>query len=295
MNDFFVDTDDCEQSYEKIRDNPHPRTVAAKSFIERLWEKFSEDISLQKKKLILNDSKKQLFQVFWEMYFFCAMRERGINIQIGYPKGPDFFIQVGAKKIWFEAVAPTSGKGEDKVQSPYESSVTDLNQIALRYTNALVEKQKQYVRAHRAGIIGVDDGYILAINSRLFDFEPYYQLPIYLRSFLPIGDLRIEINKLHSKPYFERESKIRKLNDSLVRKDNFLNETYCFCSAVLHSSVTYDHDKIDNCEKLLGYDFSLLHNPLASFPLNCNELNWCTQYSVSERRDNALTVIKHQC
>ncbi len=171
----------------------------------------------------------------------------------------------------------------------------DISKITLRYTNALTNKRKQYDKSRKAGIIGPEDGFILAINSRYFDNEPYNKLPIYLQGFLPIGDLAVEFNKSnksHSKPYFKREDKIRKSNDSLVSKNNFLNEKYSFCSAILHSSVSYFHVKINNDENedTIDHDFSMLHNPLASFPLNCNKLNWCLQYSVSKCLDGSLNV-----
>ncbi len=292
MVNFFSDTNDCEEMYKVIRDeNNNPRAVIAKGFIENLWVEFSKCISRKRREWTLNNAKKQLFQVYWEMYFYCAMRELGIEIEFGCSQGPDFFVKIGEQKYWIETVVPTRGQGEFQVPKWNETNTTHEDKIALRYTNALSNKQEQYEKALNAGIIEKDDGFILAINSSIFEREPYYGLPYFVQSLLPVGDLTIGFSKQNqsfSDMYFNRQDEIRK-KEKPVPKDSFLDAKNCFYSAVLHSSVSYKFEEI-HFKNQLSYDFSILHNPLASVPLKCKDLSWSDQYSVSINPDGSFEV-----
>lgn len=279
--EFFQTGDDCEPCYKNIRD--HCSCKLHKQHIEQLWNLYKPHITPTKKKKFLKDAKNQLFQHYWEMYVFCALRARGFDIEIGGSKGPDFQVQIVDKIFWIEAVAPTVGQGDDQVPDPFKSSTTDLNKIALRFTSALKSKREQYENSLREGLISKNDGYVLAINSFLFygHVEPYYPFPNFLRGFLPIGDPVVPFNKKTSslcKPYIDYEEEIQKSSSSLVRKDNFLDKTYEFNSAVLHSAANYD-----NYEKPLGFDFSILHNPMATNPLSENDFDWCEQFYVRDK------------
>lgn len=66
---------------------------------------------------------------------------------------------------------------------------------------------------------------------------------------------------------------MRKNNDARVSMRPFLDLEFTFVSAVLHAAV----DCV-NRPRQLGDDFSVLHNPLASHPLNPSTFDWCDQY-----------------
>ncbi len=99
MENFFSDTNHCKKNYQIIRDDQKPQVKDTKRYIENLWEYYSRYICPKRKNLTLNNAKEQLLQVFWEMYLFRAMRERGMDIEIGCSQGPDFFVQLGEKNF----------------------------------------------------------------------------------------------------------------------------------------------------------------------------------------------------
>ena len=101
-----------------------------------------------------------------------------------------------------------------------------------------------------------------------------------------MGDLIVPVNKVtksQGKPYFSYKKAIEKANGSCVAKDSFLNNEYRFYSAVLHSSAHYL--SFDN---LLGFEFSVLHNPLATHRLSERDFHWCEQFCVVENQESFL-------
>lgn len=76
---------------------------------------------------------------------------------------------------------------------------------------------------------------------------------------------------------YQYRARISKANGSPVSTRTFLDEQASFCRAVLHSSVD-----CANHPDQLGDDFSLLHNPRATHPLDPTLFGWCEQCTFQE-------------
>ena len=178
-----------------------------------------------------------------------------------------------------EAVTPGPGTGEDRVDEPPRGGTSNVptEQILLRFTNAVSEKQRQHLASRKLGVISNDDGYVIAINSRGIPHAPYGNtLPFFFQAFLPIGDPTIDIDRESGRQidsYYGPRETVTKANGSPVSTTIFLDRDYSFISAVIHSSV----DCV-NRPDVLGADFEVLHNPMALHPLTSSVLGWCRQY-----------------
>jgi type I restriction enzyme S subunit len=155
--------------------------------------------------------------------------------------------------------------------------------ILLRFANAVIAKRTQYHAALKAGIVSPDDGYVLAINSRLIPHAPYGNtLPFYVQALLPFGNLTLMLNRSTHEiedRFYQAREEVFKGNSAPVSTQPFLNPDFAFVSAVLHSAV----DCV-NRPKHLGDDFSVLHNPLARCPLDPSIFAWCDQYFYRDGR-----------
>jgi hypothetical protein len=264
-----------------VRD--HPRGAKDKRFIEALWPRFQSLADPH----FPEDARNHFHQRFWEMYLAVSLLERGFHLQRQGDEGPEFFANVGTHRIWFEAVAPEPGNGPDCVpQLEFGSPIASnepTEQILLRFTNALAEKQQRYSSALGKGIISPDDSYVLAINSRGIRHAPESNtIPFFIQAFLPFGPLTILIDPgsgKHEEIFYADRSHVTKVSGSSVSTRSFLDSTSSFCSAVLHSAVD-----CGNYPEPLGGDFSVLHNPMAQHPLNISQFEWCTQYTYQNDR-----------
>ena len=225
------------------------------------------------------------------MYLAVTMLDKGFQLTKHQNAGPDICTEIGGRRFWFEATAPTDGEGEDRVPESqiFRVRYVEPDKIALRFTNVLGEKRKAYRNACTRGIVRDEDGYVIGINSAGIDSgSDRDNLPYWLRGFLPLGPLSVSFNKttarLSEEPYYQYQKAVLKSSGAEVRTNNFLHEQFRFCSAALHSSATWMHP-----ENPLGIDFEILHNPLAIHPLDQAVFPWCTQYIVEGVVDDSET------
>lgn len=258
--------------------------MEGRAFTESLWARYASLADSH----FREDARAHFIERFWEMYLGVTFLDRGLQVTPGSGTGPEFsFIDGGGRRFWVEAVAPGAGTGPDRVPEIEPGVVYDVptEKILLRFANAVIAKRERYHAALAAGIVSPDDGYLLAINSRRIPHAPYGNtLPFYVQALLPFGNLTLLLNRstrvIEDRFYQAREN-VLKGNSAPVSTQPFLNPEFTFVSAVLHSAV----DCVNRPEHM-GGDFSVLHNPLASCPLNTSTLAWCDQYHY---RDGELT------
>jgi hypothetical protein len=277
---FFIDGPAEDSGYVNVRDRADCSKY--RKFVEQLWQRYYTlaDTNFR------TNARDDFLQRFWEMYLAVVLMERGFNLNRGEEEGPEFFVMVGSKKIWFEAIAPESGNGPDKVPNDNvygEVYSVPTEKILLRFTNALDEKRKKYKIALDKGIISNEDQYVLAINSRgIPNGWLGNSLLYYVQAFLPIGPLTYEIDKntnAITDKYYQYSPEISKLNGSSVSTNSFLDLNASFCSAVIHSHA----DCTINLNRL-GDEFSVLHNPKAGRPLNMSVFEWCEQFTYHDNQ-----------
>lgn len=272
---FFLPGDAPDRAYRNIRDLNIGPVPQARAFIEELWRRYSgyED------RHFLKDAQTHFLERFWEMYLAVAFMERGLTPSREGGMGPEFSCHHIGQKIWFEAMVPGRGQGDDRVDEPEVGVATYVptEKVLLRFTNAMTEKRRRYLAAREKGIIADQDCYVLAINSRGVPHAPFGNtLPFFVQAFLPIGDPTMVIDRATGKvieSYYARRETITKAKGAMVSTAAFLNPEFSFVSAVLHSGV----DCVNRPE-VLGGDFVVLHNPTATRPLERPMFGWCKQY-----------------
>lgn len=270
---FFLPGSAMDPSYLNVRDQSH--LAFAKTFTETLWQTYAPYSDPH----FRSDARNHFLQRFWEMYITCALLERGIKIERVGHEGPEYYIVVENKRVWIEAIAPEAGIGDNKVPDIKlgEAYPVPTENILMRFTNALVEKNRKYKVAVSKGIIAPDEPIILAINSRAIPHAPFgAELPYYVKALLPIGNLQISINTRtleSSEPSYQYRNLVLKANGSPVATTSFLNPAFSHFTAVIHSGVD-----CANRPSLLGADFSVLHNPTSSFQLPAQLFSWCQQF-----------------
>lgn len=272
---FFMDGPCQDLGYQNTRDDP--RGAQHKAFVEALWEQFHPLADFH----FREDARNHFLERFWEMYLAVTLLEHGCDLHRHGNEGPEFFVVVENRRIWFEAVSPGPGTGPDQVQEfPLGTAgYVPTEKILLRYTNALDEKRKRFAAATAKGIVSPDDLYILAINARGIPHARYGgKLPFYIQAFLPIGPFSMTIDKETLKvtdSFYQYRPEVSKLSGSSVSTRPFLDEQASFCSAVLHSAVD-----CANHPDQLGGDFSILHNPKSRCPVDAEVFSWCERFTV---------------
>lgn len=276
---FFLEGAAEDQAYINIRDIEH--LAPDKACIERLWQLYRPYADPH----FREDARNHFHQRFWEMYLAVTLLERGIKLEKHGRDGPEFSTLINGKRTWFEAIAPTSGTGENQVEDLQHGRVTavPVEKILLRFTSAFFDKKKRYLQDFKKSLIAPEDSYILAINSRGIPHAAYGDtMPYFLQAFLGIGPLAVTFNTKtleQTGAFYDHRPIILKKNGEPIAATEFLQESSSFCSTIIHSSV----DCV-NYPPVLGNEFQVLHNPMATHPIGMDVFNWCTQYVVDGDR-----------
>jgi hypothetical protein len=270
---FFLPGTDCGLGYLNVRRSRFLRP--AKLYVEHLWQTYAPYADQH----FRQDARKHFLQRYWEMYLTVALIDAGFTPTKLADEGPEFFIELEGRRVWVKAIAPGGGEGPDKVPEfpPGTAFNVPAEQVLLRYTHALAEKRTKYLRNVRKGIIGPDDGYIVAINCREIPHARYGGvIPYALQAFLPFGPLTavyvLRKGQITDRYFTKRES-ISKLKGTQIPTTAFLDPAYACVSAIIHSAVDAANSPV-----VLGADLFVLHNPLASQPIPTKTFSRWRQY-----------------
>ncbi|HEY3489830.1 MAG TPA: hypothetical protein VGK27_06890 [Candidatus Deferrimicrobiaceae bacterium] len=276
---FLPGIKDCDCGYLNIQRSEFLRPV--KINIERLWEIYQPYADRH----FREDACKHFLQRYWEMYLAVALIDSGFTLFKPSDEGPEFFIEIDGRRVWVEAIAPEGGEGPDRVSEfpPGAAFNVPTEKILLRYTHALAEKHAKYQRDLEKGIIGIDDGYILAINCRMIPHASFGGvIPYPIQAYLPFGHPAVSFDVRTGKivdRYFEKREAISKLAGAQIPTTAFLNPAYAGISAIIHSAVDAANSPV-----IHGEDFVVLHNPLAAQPIREGAFSRWRQYKYEDGR-----------
>lgn len=290
--------------YTAIRDRDEPRSKKTREFIEQMWLKYEPYADSH----FLQEARRDFKQRVWEMYLACSLINEGFSIQ-SKDQGPDIFLQHKGLRIWFEAVAPKAGEGDDAVRTPEPARmkngklqglrVDDVpdKEAMLRYRSAIEGKYEKYKKYIDKEILQPDDCYIIAVNGSdvLSPPREIHEIPRIVRAVFPFGSLKItldyESGDIVSQDYAYQDT-LEKSSGCQVKKDIFCDPEYSGISAILHSQV-----HAGNFPQRFGEDFIIVQNPLAKnrLPLEFIKLGkeyWvedgelkCADYRQKDRRE----------
>jgi hypothetical protein len=281
---FFKNDGKAGQDYINTRDDAI--FSSDKHFIEeRLWPTYKPYADIHFK----SDAKLHFRERFWEMYLGVTLIERGYSLCNPSPNGPEFFINLGSRKVWFEAVTPGRGERNDSVpmSQPGEVTAVPQREILLRLTQAVSAKNK------RSDIIEDNDLYIVSINgSNVCPLLYGDTIPFILKALYPAGDLTIELDKVTgdiNDSYYKYCDNIIKINKSIVKTDAFVSNEYCGISAVIYS---YADPWQGKDESNLGSEFITIHNLKADNPLPRGYFSFGYEYWVEEQEEEIHLHLK---
>lgn len=255
------------------------RFIKEKEILELMWEKYEPFADNQFQIEIRN----QFHARYWEMYLGYTLLLLGFNLKKKkYQIGPDLEID-SINGIVIEATTSSGGTGEDSIKmeklNPGETEwcfVPD-NQIILRYRSSIEDKFKKLTKYISNGIIDDNQPFIIAINGRhvpysILDDEP----PNIIKALFPIGNpfvtLDKDFNKIIKQGY-HYQPKISKKNQEQISTKIFLDPSYASISGIIFSN-----SDIFNFPNVIGMDLILIHNPLATNPLNFGWLQIGREY-----------------
>jgi hypothetical protein len=285
MDNFFLACDDCALGYQNVRDEA--RLADEKEFVEYLWSLYKPYADRHFKE----DAKKHFQERFWEMYLGVTFLEHRFLLDPHTRKGPEFYVEINNIRCWVEAIAPSAGEGPDAVpEMEYGAKVATsgpVNEIILRLRHAIHEKYKKYQHYLDEGIVGSDEPYILAINSkRIRSIVSASDIPNIVKAVYPFGNLVAVFDRNEATivdTHYEYRNNIKKKSGADISTDIFLTEEDSGISAVVYSSVD-----AANYPPKLGADFRLVHNKMADNPIPIGIFQFGVEYWVEKDE------LKHQ-
>ena len=229
----------------------------------------------------------------WEAMLYRHFRHLGFEfrrdrVTRSGQNGPDLGLIRKDKTIWIEATVPMPEGIPPNWLSPFPGSVQKMpdEEIVLRWTAALREKNNKRVTLLQKKRIRPEDAYVVAVNScMLSDFPDLdhgvSQFPFAVEAAFPIGPIQVPFTKTqtgavhagparHSLRYFIKNPK-----GIDVRTDNFLNPDYAGIGMLIGCSRAH---MLDAKLPLIG-----AYNPLAHNPVAVGVLGIGTEY-VAEKR-----------
>lgn len=288
MESFFLSDNKCCKGYQAVRDCD--KYVEMKKHVEDLWKQYQKYADMH----FLKEACLHFQSRYWEMYLGVTLMKQGFDLNQGRAKGPEFHIQIdGDRKVWFEAIAPDRGNGADAVPEPENGVVqaAPLDQWILRLRHAIEEKKRKYDEYRKDNIVGSDDIYIIAINTRNIAFLPYdSDLPSIVKAVYPFGNPCVNVDTSTgsmTRTGHEYSASVQKQSGSGVSTSIFLDNGdngYQGISAVICSHVDCASRPVD-----YGGDFVLVRNAEARNKLDLGTFTFGREYWI-EREGDTLTL-----
>lgn len=261
------------EDYCSLRDRDH--CVEWRAYCEALWKRFEPYAD----STFPGQIRIQFHPRFWEMYLAVTFLDLGYDLNRRRDGGPEFGIDVGGRRYWFEAIAPTEGTGADAVPQLVNDGLVASDppeeQIILRITGALDTKRKHWAKNLKSGRVAEQDGYIVAINDRSIREAPFgSHVPYVMKALYGLGQLGAAIDPTTKRPIewrYSRRSTITKASGEGISSQPFTARECPEVSAVLYSSVN-----AANYPSHLGGDLMVLHNdqPNVELPRGVLRFAW---------------------
>jgi len=252
-----------------------------KEWIEMLWEQYNPYAD---KNFLVEVKGESFHQKSWEMYLACTFLNKGFVLEKKSAEGPDCkIITESGDIVWIEAVAPTAGDKNNKVETiddilsnyspgtmvPMGGTINKLDEPKiLRITSGIREKFLKYSGYLEKGIIQSNDHYIIAVNGAKFDGW-FRAEELILGALFGVGNMYFKIDsKIHNidGPHHQHRPAIINLNKTPINTNIFLNEEYKSINAII-----YCGDNIINSpagKDKIGNNFIFISNPFSSVPEN---------------------------
>lgn len=257
--------DACRQHWNKI---------PVRRRLERMWAAyapFCPDAHF------LSDARSHFVARTWELYLAASLLRRGFKLSRPPAKGPDLLATIGNRRVWIEAVAPTSGDGNDRVPTRDERGFKRGNiwqghppkedALILRCASAISAKLQKLNEYARVGVVRDDDACIIALTlGGILDADVSSpDLPIGVKAVFGIGELFMTV------PIGSGEREMGYAGRPVVNKrSGAIVDARLFCApeSSIVSGLLYTDCGIWNAPRLAGSDLVVVRNPAARVPMS---------------------------
>ena len=283
--------------YSNIRAAQDEYMRDAREHCEFLWKTYEPYADPE----FLTEIRSNFDARYWEMYLTTYLIQNGYEVCCPKP-GPDVGIVFEARRIWFEATAPTRGDGTDQVPDQKFTTLEEeavlqpvpSEKIILRYLNSISTKYaKQYNGWIQKKIIVPEDAFVIAINPRrlrreFVDSDP----PRILQAAFALGPPYIVVDPETCDAVtagYKFRDEIGKSSGAPTSTGVFHRREYAGLSGLLCSRVGAAKRR-----EPMGADFQLVPNPWAKVPLP-EKLRLKGTYFRIEHKDDSVTAIPEIC
>jgi hypothetical protein len=278
MTKFFSGGLAPDPLYNGCREHSNKQSVRRR--LERMWaayEPFCPDAHF------LSDARSHFVARTWELYLAASLMRRGFKLSRPPAKGPDLLTTIGDRRVWIEAVAPTSGDGSDRVPTRDERGFKRGNiwqghppaeeALILRCATAISGKLQKLNEYTEAGIVRSDDACVVALTlGGILDADVSSpDLPIGVKAVFGIGELLMTVT------IGSPEREVAYTDRPVVNKRSGANvDTRIFCApeSARISGLLYADCGIWNAPRIAGSDLILVRNPAASVALDPGSLRF---------------------
>lgn len=260
----------------------YPNNTIARSHFRELWCQF-RDAGVADRHFVselTGGDEGQCWARIWEMLLYRLLVNAGFQVS-SKNRGPDFAATINGRRSWFEAICPTPKHiPEDWLEFPEPGRcrvrTVPHEQLTLRLTAAICEKNAKFTKYLADHIIPEDEPRIIAVNSGLLGVFPTEHgvsgAPLIAEAVFPIGPWAFPVIAGEGRlgePYRAVRPDITNHNNSPVPTTAFLDPAFSGVSAVLACS------KLD---ALNGFSPIIVHNPLARTPFPVGLLPGAEEY-----------------
>jgi hypothetical protein len=287
--------------------NEVDRYTLNESECKTLWDSFERNKNYLDKNFyeqLVHDESSFVDRVS-ELYFVESLLNNKLTIEHKKDhkkdEGPDIYIN--DIHGWGEFT--TAHDAEISSINRSECSIEILNAYtASRLINSLTKKIKQIKSHIKKKIIKDNEPVILFISTSGLSipyFRSYDSDIECLKCFFPIqptGLVSLIPNKkapyLVNKPFYKLNIMIEKWNkkekknvETLIPNDYFLNEEYQHISAIV---ISYER-LLNTAKDKLGYNFIVIHNPLAINPISDNMFKCKAEFKVRVEKCKIIVIV----
>ncbi|MBP6750596.1 MAG: hypothetical protein KA144_13240 [Xanthomonadaceae bacterium] len=265
---FFIQGEAADSTYRLLRDDATEHIVEWHDYVESLWKRYDGNQDAN----FLGRAKAAFLPCFWEMYLWVSLEEHGYNLARVGPSGSEFYIRLGDRRFWVEAICPNRGEGADAIPvfPPHPMKVRDVpvESIMLRYAATVRRKVAKFIgKDIPAGRATQEDGFLLAISSAALPLDARFggELPYIVKAAYGLGALTLPLNRItgtFGDAFYSAKEFCRKSNEVEVSMGFLQGGQYPCLSGIIHSSVNFTNTQLS-----LGADFELLSNAAAIIPL----------------------------
>ena len=290
MSSLFEDGGPENSLFEAIRTGVRPPEVETRQRADAYWSTFEPFADRN----FASEFRIHSHERYWEMYLTCLLLEQGRPIECPKP-GPDILVDEPSGRIWIEAVAASRGASESPDRVPdFDYGVAfeyPEEQILLRYRTAIDQKHGKFDKYATDGIVASSETCVVAVHAggtplASSDDE---EVPRIAQAVFPFGEIFVQLEATTGtviRSGREYRPAIAKSSGSVVSTDLFLDPQYAAISAIFFSSAG-----ISNPPIAPGADIIVVHNPLATNPLERGWLGCGAEY-VLEARKTAYELVR---